>query len=52
VNEEREAVIGYLRSTLIPYTCGEAEEHWNDCLSTIIDDIERGKHRQYARGEL
>lgn len=52
MNEEREAVLAYLRSLLIREPIGETEEHWNDSLSATIDDIERGKHRQFARGEL
>lgn len=52
MNEEREAVLAYLRSNLVPEAWGGTEEHFNECLSAIIDDIERGKHRQFARGEL
>jgi len=45
MNEEREAVVDYLRSMLIPSPWGEAEKYFNDCLSAIIDYIERGEHR-------
>jgi hypothetical protein len=58
--EEREIVVEYLRSLMVtgvtpdgqPFELSDAEEHWNVCLEAVVDDIERGKHRVWKRGEL
>jgi len=42
---ERREVLNFLRRQLIPSPLGEVEDHFNECLLTIIRDIERGKHR-------
>ena len=41
---ERAALIRYLRAQLIPRTCGDAEEHWNESLKQIIAGVIAGKH--------
>lgn len=46
MNEERKAVVRYLRSMMIEAPVGEAEEHVNNVLMAIAMDISRGVHRR------
>ena len=46
---ERAALIRYLRAQLIQETCGEAEEHLNECLESIIREVVAGKHVKAVR---
>lgn len=58
--QERDTVVAYLRSLLVtgrtpdgqPFTLSEAEEHSNACFEAAANDIERGLHRVWERGEL
>lgn len=47
--KERAAVIEFLRSQILEDPCGDAEEHWNDCLRGTIRDISNGVHVKAVR---
>lgn len=50
-NPEREVIAAYVRSLIIMRPLDEAENHMNDVLASLADDIECGKHRQFERSE-
>lgn len=41
--ETRRDVARFVREAKVPHPIGEVEEHVNDCLDSLADDIERGR---------
>jgi hypothetical protein len=47
--QERAAVIKFLRAQLIRRPIGSAEDHFNNCLFEMIADVKAGKHVKAVR---